>query len=79
MDGAAEVGRVIFISNVSDKRAFRMYAITGITGKVGGAVGRALLDAGFHVRAVARDGEKARCGPSSVAKLRWQTLPMPPH
>ena len=28
-----------------------MYAITGITGKVGGAMAEALLDAGLRVRA----------------------------
>jgi uncharacterized protein YbjT (DUF2867 family) len=32
-----------------------MFAITGITGKVGGATARALLDAGGQVRAVVRD------------------------
>ena len=37
-----------------------MYAITGITGKVGGALANALLDSGVAVRAVVRDTEKAR-------------------
>jgi uncharacterized protein YbjT (DUF2867 family) len=37
-----------------------MYAITGITGKVGGAVARTLLDAGQPVRAVVRDADRAR-------------------
>lgn len=37
-----------------------MYAITGITGKVGGAVAHALLNAGLPVRAVLRDGEKGK-------------------
>jgi NAD(P)H dehydrogenase (quinone) len=37
-----------------------MYAITGITGKVGGALARALLAAHQPVRAVVRDTEKAR-------------------
>ena len=32
-----------------------MYAITGVTGKVGGALARTLLDAGQPVRAVVRD------------------------
>ena len=32
-----------------------MYAVTGITGKVGSAVAGALLDAGLPVRAVVRD------------------------
>jgi NAD(P)H dehydrogenase (quinone) len=36
-----------------------MYAITGITGKVGGAVARALLSAGERVRAVVRDADKS--------------------
>jgi NAD(P)H dehydrogenase (quinone) len=38
-----------------------MYAITGITGKVGGAAARALLSAGQRVRAVVRDADKGRC------------------
>jgi len=37
-----------------------MYAITGITGKVGGAVARSLLSAGQHVRAVVRDARKGK-------------------
>jgi uncharacterized protein YbjT (DUF2867 family) len=37
-----------------------MYAITGITGKVGGAVARNLLAAGKPVRAVLRDASKAK-------------------
>lgn len=36
-----------------------MYAITGITGQVGGALARALLTAGQPVRAVARDANRA--------------------
>lgn len=35
-----------------------MYAVTGITGKVGGAVARTLLQAGSPVRAVVRDAAK---------------------
>jgi len=37
-----------------------MYAITGITGKVGGALARALLAGGQPVRAVVRDTDKGR-------------------
>ncbi|HLX70874.1 MAG TPA: NmrA family NAD(P)-binding protein [Verrucomicrobiae bacterium] len=37
-----------------------MYVIVGITGQVGGAVGRALLEAGQSVRAVVRDAAKGR-------------------
>jgi uncharacterized protein YbjT (DUF2867 family) len=36
-----------------------MYAITGVTGKVGGAVARNLLEAGLEIRAVVRDARKA--------------------
>ncbi|WP_446904143.1 NmrA family NAD(P)-binding protein [Burkholderia sp. YIM B11467] len=36
-----------------------MYAITGITGQVGGALARTLLASGQHVRAVARDADRA--------------------
>jgi NAD(P)H dehydrogenase (quinone) len=35
-----------------------MYAITGVTGRVGGIVARTLLDSGLAVRAVARDATK---------------------
>ena len=37
-----------------------MFAITGVTGKVGGAVARSLLAQGHTVRAVVRDAEKGR-------------------
>jgi len=37
-----------------------MFAITGVTGKVGGAVARSLLAQGQEVRAVVRDAEKGR-------------------
>jgi NAD(P)H dehydrogenase (quinone) len=36
-----------------------MYAVTGITGKVGGALGKALLTKGQQVRAVLRNPSKA--------------------
>lgn len=42
-----------------------MFAVTGITGKVGGAVARSLLDAGLSVRAVVRDPTK---GPQWAAR-----------
>ena len=35
-----------------------MYAVTGITGKVGGVVARTLLAARLPVRAVVRDADK---------------------
>jgi NAD(P)H dehydrogenase (quinone) len=37
-----------------------MYAVVGITGKVGGAVANALLEAGLSVRDVVRDEEKGK-------------------
>ena len=37
-----------------------MYAVTGITGKVGGIVARTLLGAGFPVRAIVRDADKGQ-------------------
>src|SRR5580692_12587749 len=40
------------------KGAANMYAVTGITGKVGAAVARSLLSADQHVRAVVRDRSK---------------------
>jgi NAD(P)H dehydrogenase (quinone) len=41
-----------------------MYAITGITGKVGGELARNLLAAGQRVRAIVRNASKAEllCG-----------------
>jgi NAD(P)H dehydrogenase (quinone) len=42
------------------KKGSAMYAITGITGKVGSAAASVLLDAGLGVRAVLRDAEKAK-------------------
>jgi uncharacterized protein YbjT (DUF2867 family) len=35
-----------------------MFAVTGITGQVGGATARTLLDTGLSVRAVMRDAAK---------------------
>ena len=37
-----------------------MYAVTGITGKVGGALARTLLTAGQPVRAIVREARKAQ-------------------
>ncbi len=37
-----------------------MYAITGVTGNVGGAVARALLAGGQSVRAVVRNADKGQ-------------------
>src|SRR5262245_22541800 len=40
------------------RKEMSMYAITGITGQVGGAMARALLAAGQPVRAVVRNADK---------------------
>jgi uncharacterized protein YbjT (DUF2867 family) len=37
-----------------------MFAVTGITGQVGGVVGRTLLERGHKVRAIVRNPEKAK-------------------
>src|ERR1700761_6029467 len=49
------------LTNDLDQRLRRtiMYAITGITGQVGGAVARSLLAEGLPVRAILRDEAKA--------------------
>ena len=47
-----------------------MYAITGITGQVGGAVARTLLAEGANVRAVARDTARPHRGWSAAASWR---------
>ena len=47
-----------------------MYAITGITGNVGGAMARALLAAGQPVRAVLRDAEKGRAWAALGCEVR---------
>src|SRR5712671_7686453 len=45
---------------VTEGNAMSIHAITGITGKVGGTVSRALLSGGQRVRSVVRDGNKGR-------------------
>src|SRR6476620_7150848 len=42
------------------ERTLSVYAITGITGKVGGIVARTLMATGLPVRAVVRDADKGR-------------------
>jgi uncharacterized protein YbjT (DUF2867 family) len=51
-----------------------MYAITGITGRVGGAVARALLEAGQPVRAVLRDPAKAAAWTARGCEVAIATL-----
>jgi NAD(P)H dehydrogenase (quinone) len=46
------------VAEQAQSRRMEMYAITGITGKVGGEVARCLLAAGAPVRAVVRDAAK---------------------
>lgn len=45
------------LTNTSESR-MNMYAVMGITGKVGGAVALSLLEAGLPVRAIVRDAKK---------------------
>src|SRR5260370_16246848 len=52
--------RPVIGTHLSTQGETAMYAITGITGKVGGAVARTLLAAGQPVRAVVRDVARAR-------------------
>lgn len=51
-----------------------MYAITGITGKVGGALARELLAAGQPVRAVVRDAAKARIWEEAGCELAVSSM-----
>ena len=51
-----------------------MYAITGITGKVGGALARALLFARQPVRAVVRDADKAREWAASGCEIAFASM-----
>jgi len=59
-------------SVVSSDREFKtMYAITGITGKVGGTAALTLLDAGRDVRAVLRDPAKAAIWKARGAEIAF--------
>ena len=49
---------MILAESSNNEEETAMFAVTGITGKVGGAVARSLLDAGLTVRAVVRDAAK---------------------
>src|ERR1700761_3194618 len=49
----------IQVDNIPERSSI-MFAITGVTGKVGGAVARSLLAQGHKLRAVVRDPEKGR-------------------
>lgn len=51
-----------------------MYAITGITGQIGGVIGRLLLDAGQPVRAVLRDVDKRRAWSSRGCEVGLATI-----
>ena len=51
-----------------------MYAITGITGQVGGEMARRLLAAGAPVRAVVRDGAKGAAWASQGCEVVLATM-----
>jgi uncharacterized protein YbjT (DUF2867 family) len=51
-----------------------MYAITGITGQVGGVIGQALLTAKQPVRAIVRDGAKGQLWADRGCEVRMATI-----
>jgi NAD(P)H dehydrogenase (quinone) len=51
-----------------------MYAITGITGQIGGLIGRALLAAKKPVRAVVRDAEKGKAWATRGCEVALATI-----
>ena len=51
------------------ERTLSVYAITGMTGKVGGIVARTLLAAGLPVRASSATPTRAGRGPIRAARL----------
>ena len=51
-----------------------MYAITGITGQIGGVIGRILLSAGQPIRAVLRDVAKGRAWADSGCEVALATI-----
>jgi uncharacterized protein YbjT (DUF2867 family) len=51
-----------------------MYAITGITGQVGGVIGQALLTAKQPVRAIVRDRSKGRIWADRGCEVRMATI-----
>lgn len=48
-----------------------MYAIMGVTGRVGGAAAASLLQSGFQVRAILRDAAKARTWTDRGSEVAW--------
>ena len=56
-----------------------MYAVTGITGKVGGTVAQTLLATGKKVRAVVRDKAKGSHGPTKAVRSLSRASAMPTH
>src|SRR5262249_12071783 len=51
-----------------------MYAITGISGQIGGVIGRVLLDVRQPVRAVLRDGYKGKAWTERGCELALATI-----
>src|SRR5258706_10955411 len=51
-----------------------MYAITGITGQIGGVIGRILLDARQPVRAVLRSGSKGKAWTERGCEVALATI-----
>ena len=60
-----------------------MYAIMGITGRIGGAIAENLLEHGAQIRAIVRNPEKRHDGkiaeqrlrlPTSTIRMHWHPL-----
>ena len=49
-----------------------MFAVTGITGQVGGSVANKLLAEGLPVRAVVRNAERVRYGKHVAVSWPWR-------
>jgi uncharacterized protein YbjT (DUF2867 family) len=49
-----------------------LYAITGITGKIGGVLARTLLAANQPVRAVVRDADKGGVWAAQGCEVAWR-------
>jgi uncharacterized protein YbjT (DUF2867 family) len=58
LDTTASFGSDFMTTRQPIERISTMYAITGISGKVGGELARTLLSAGQPVRAIVRDARK---------------------
>ena len=56
-----------------------MYAITGISGRVGGAIAENLLAQGEQIRAIVRNAERQRIGGTAEQRLLLRTSTIRTH